>query len=510
MHKEIFRKMKKIFEFVLVLGLLAASTTVVKAQTPPAGGYPLAGYETYLPGPGNTYYLDAVNGNDITGDGSSGSPWQTLARAQNMVTSGDNVILRSGNYGPFAENDANGRTTWVTYRAEEGSNPVFTSISLLYPTLQDSYLRFDGIEVYFYGSGSTGINITNARYLEIRHGKTVGDNKFLTLAGIDLDTCEAILIYHTEITNSHRGLDFSDSRALTVSNNYIHEIGAGSGIRVLDGNEDVVIERNHVHDSNEDPTHPDNPADPHSSAISVRSGDLVIRQNILHDIGSSSGIMFYERDAAGGEDVYENILLENNVMYDIENRNVLRLDYLGDNIVVRNNTIIGRYRDINTGTYRLCTALATNLANGYDGTGLSVYNNIFAGAVWLPGPANTANNIYWSLALLDDPFNFLCTPTGSGSKILTCNADFPEQYWFDNFFVQSPIFTPDHRQTLDFRPHYLSEAINFGDPGHQPTDSLGTLDANGFIQNNGCTRDANHHTAGAYEYSSVFLPVVLK
>jgi hypothetical protein len=132
-----------------------------------------------------------------------------------------------------------------------------------------------------------------------------------------------------------------------------------------------------------------------------------------------------------------------------------------------------------------------------------VYNNIFAGAVWLPATADTANNIFWALAEMGT-HNFVPTPLDSddaGSKILTWNANNPEAYWLTNFFVDDPIFTPDHRQTLDYRLHYLSEAINFGNDALQPSGSLGTLDANGFIQTNGRARDANHHTAGAYEYS---------
>jgi hypothetical protein len=108
--------MKKILATTFTLILLALSTTAVYGQTPPATGYPIANYETYTLGGGNTYYLDAVNGND--NNNGTTNPWQTLAKAQSVVTSGDNVILRSGNYGAFTENNAGGRTTWVTYRAD--------------------------------------------------------------------------------------------------------------------------------------------------------------------------------------------------------------------------------------------------------------------------------------------------------------------------------------------------------------------------------------------------------
>jgi len=55
---------------------------------------------------GLTYYIDAVNGNDTTGDGSTGNPWKTVQKANNFLrdtatwpTNQDVVIkMRSGTY----------------------------------------------------------------------------------------------------------------------------------------------------------------------------------------------------------------------------------------------------------------------------------------------------------------------------------------------------------------------------------------------------------------------------
>ena len=38
-----------------------------------------------LPCLGSDYYVDAVSGDDSTGDGSSGNPWKTITKALSMV-----------------------------------------------------------------------------------------------------------------------------------------------------------------------------------------------------------------------------------------------------------------------------------------------------------------------------------------------------------------------------------------------------------------------------------------
>ncbi len=45
----------------------------------------------------------------------------------------------------------------------------------------------------------------------------------------------------------------------------------------------------------------------------------------------------------------------------------------------------------------------------------------------------------------------------------------------------------------------MSPAINAGDVGFQPPDSLGSIGTDGFIRDDGAARDADHHTVGPYE-----------
>lgn len=42
----------------------------------------------------NTYYINADTGNDSTGNGSSGSPWATLSKANTVAAAGDTIVVQ--------------------------------------------------------------------------------------------------------------------------------------------------------------------------------------------------------------------------------------------------------------------------------------------------------------------------------------------------------------------------------------------------------------------------------
>ncbi len=470
-------------------------------------GYPLTPYETYSPGSGTTYYLDAVNGNDLTGDGSLATPWQTLDKALATVTSGDTVILRAGDYGEFKDWTSAGSDDWITFRSFAGEQAAFSSgVSLRYATGQaDAFFRFDGILISV--NTNTIVDIYRIRNVEFRNCVLRGADKYLT-EGVKLAESENVLFYHNVITNVLRGISMSASRNVTFGANHLYQLGGGTAFQYAGGNENTVIERNNAHDSVWNPADPNAPTDPvHASAISIRSNDVLIRENIFHNIGSSSGIMFYTPDAAGGETAYRNITIENNLLYDIQNVYVLRMYNLGDNVVVRNNTVVSTIRsDTNYGASRLNTALAVHtLAAGYDGSGLFLYNNIFIGAVDLPANSVSRNNIVWSYHTIEGGDTYWCTPPDPSSVVLTCSDAYPVDYFTDGFFVQTPVFDYGHGQALDFHLATGSPAAGFGYWQDQPAFGLGSLDAQGFILAEGLARNSAWHSAGCYELPGLTL-----
>ena len=475
-------------------------------------GYGVNPVDGYTETATNTYYLDAVSGNDTTGDGSTVLPYKTIAKILTVMGSGDTVILRDGNYGLFSQVNPAARTDWITFKADNGHVPVFSGLSLDNTVLTAVYLRFDGIT--FSATSLYGTVLDYAKYVEILNCKyNSATHKYDVDSAVNTNNSENILIYYCDMTEASRCITVSSTSNMTFSRNHGHGLSGSSGINYGGGNTNFIIEKNNVYDSNfdtwdVDPNSPYDPSDssghPHSSAVAIRSNDLWLRGNVFHDIGSSSGIYFYMPDVAGGEEIYSNIIIENNLAYDIQSPYVLFLNNIGTNIVIKNNTLVGHLRDDTTNaTYKLRQAMVTpTLATGHDGSGLSIYNNIFVGVLTLPSPAVTANNIIWSYAL-SGTTTFLSTPPDANSVILTYQSgNYPIEYWTGNFFLGISVesdFSELHGLTYDFNLHADSEAVNLGDTVTQSGLSLGQIDALGFIQDDGVTRGVSNHCAGAYE-----------
>lgn len=71
-----------------------------------------------------TYYI-SPSGNDTEGDGSLGSPWQTLSKFNSTAAVGDTCILRDGTY-TAALSLKNHASTWTRYEAENDGAAVIT------------------------------------------------------------------------------------------------------------------------------------------------------------------------------------------------------------------------------------------------------------------------------------------------------------------------------------------------------------------------------------------------
>ena len=125
----------------------------------------------------NVWYFDAVNGNDLTGNGSAAAPWKTI---QSLIAAGawgaprlisipywhtlpgigwhwknetgpihpgDAVQLATGNYGDLrwhqSSQTAENGTGWITIMPAPGATPVLSSISM---SGTDNW-RFTGLKI---------------------------------------------------------------------------------------------------------------------------------------------------------------------------------------------------------------------------------------------------------------------------------------------------------------------------------------------------------------------------
>ncbi len=496
---------------------------------------------------GNTFYLDAAQGDDINGNGTSTNPWKTLAKVQSVAKDGDGIFLRSGNYGAYVENTT-GRAAWVSYINDVGHNPVITNISSRFNSSRNVYLAFYGVTVApawvnpagdaawqaahpgstdpqyaqsrqnTYMKTASPINALNSDHLMFMNCEIFGTNKHLTPYGVYLTSCNDVVIEGCHIYRVTRGIAYQNSARVSLLSNHIHNITStfiGSGAYCRDS----LIEGNNCYDSNWSKAEDWAPRalnqNYHASFISIRSSDVTVRNNIFHNGGTSSTIMLYDDPDCPA--IYNNILIENNLLYDPQTQIGLRLNRVGNNIVVRNNILVGRKRyDVSAGPmqYGMVFTLS-NVAAGHDGSGLALYNNIFVGMAsfgeWY-ATVQEGGNIFWSsLTTPNGKWTFL--PQGniaSGSKVITSQTGYAPDYFTNGFFNGELDFSwtwegtdlilpHGHGKVIDFTYAPGSEAINFGNSEQQSSDSLGRVELSGFITKDGQNRDGNHHSAGCYE-----------
>ncbi|WP_237742716.1 Calx-beta domain-containing protein [Actinopolymorpha alba] len=91
------------------------------------------------------YYVDAVHGNDSTGNGSAGSPWRSISKAAGVAGAGDTVRIRSGTYRETIR-PANSGTSGnpITFEPDTGADVTVSGADLLmgsWTALPDSVFR---------------------------------------------------------------------------------------------------------------------------------------------------------------------------------------------------------------------------------------------------------------------------------------------------------------------------------------------------------------------------------
>lgn len=457
-------------------------------------------------GPKFNHYVDAVNGND-SNDGSKQAPWQTVSKA---LTSTGRVGFYSGSYGGLGETVDAGRGSRLTLKAMPGENPRISSVYLKYPTMTTALLKVEGFEIT--SDGSNMVYLKNARGVQIERCLIHAEKWARDGHGRDafeVLSCSNILIRGNKVYEVHRGVTTSNTTNLTITHNYFRT-KAGTSVQYNGGCAFGLIENNHfAGDAYVGyPDDSDAMDNPHSSIISIRSNDLIIRNNHLTGSGrfaNTSGIMSYKPDAAGGEDAYSNILLENNVIYNTINTYAIRINNLGTNFVLRNNLVFSRMYDgtcngsTSDARYRYSVAVQVHsYGSGYDGSGLELYNNVFLGIVSVPPNVVELNNIAWSWG----PNPWLSDSPSGTSHIVTSTWGGCGNYsnFFETgFFKYSPDLWFVVDDDVDWSLADGSMGVNFGDYTVQPFDSLGSLGYNGFVQMNGPQRSSLVHSVGPLE-----------
>lgn len=476
---------------------------------------------------GNRFYIDQVSGDDTVGDGSSSNPWKSLDKAISSASGGDGIYLKSGNYGTLTYNKISDK--YIVIQAEKNSKVEFSGVNIspIGGELQNISLILYGINVNYNNTDGTNdgaVNIRYAKNVRIYNCDISGKSKYSTEVGVYPTYSEDIIVANCNIYNSWRGISYTNSNNLIFYYNHIHKI-AGSAIHTGSaGSDNIKIIGNHIHDSNYDlnnPECPQPPHNPHGSGISIRNSNMVIRNNIIHDGFNTAGITFYD----DGAPVLSNILIENNLVYDIRNFYTVRVWNAGENIIFRNNTIVGHYRypylespDKITSTVPMrydSALLFQTVASGYeDKKGVSFYNNIFFGCFnintnILQNNILQKNNIFYSFKNSNNKF-YNSTDLGNNSTVLTTENSiasndliaevlFSKPIRFDQNYVDLQYDVKGHGEVIPFTLAENSIAVNYGDSLFQSLDSLGSVNSDGFITPSILLRDKIKHDAGAYQ-----------
>ena len=489
---------------------------------------------TYSSGHAATYYLDAASGNDINGTGEQQNPWQTLDKSRSVAMPGDVIYLQTGDYGGYQESNVK-RNNFVTYQAVTGAKVHLDFISINNTSPTNSFLKFIDINIKpdwvdpckagatgcddpqysastqsTYSKTAVPLYTNNSNFIQLIDSVIEGQSRHLTTAAVYTINSNNITISGCDISNVTHGIRFIYSGANdTASNNNIHHI-AGTGINTVGtGYRNMLYENNHIHDGLYSTTEDYAPRAPganvHGSGISIRDGNTIVRGNIIHNTGTSSGIMLYQDDV-GNDYVNDNVLIENNLIYDISSLYVLRLYEAGPNVIIRNNTFVARSRyEVNDGYYQYRTAFIVHSTDDKHGTpSVSVYNNIFIGISSLSSPFITENNnIVWSYST---PNGWACTGDpgiGDNDFVYSCTYSNRSSAPLYELFPNDPhlTFENNHGLTLDFSITKSSKAFNGGSIDHQTPRSLAPLDENNFFVNGiGVTRSSIFHSVGAFEY----------
>jgi hypothetical protein len=510
-----------------------ATTTAAPPAAPPIVVLPPGAAVACLPDASAdylvaNYYVDAAIGLDGNNGLTPGTAWQTLARA--LAAPAPAVIhVKAGSYGVLTETTPVARGGYLTIRPDPLAAPgsvILTGINIQYagPAKSPTRLRVIGFTIKpdYDPNNNAIVRFKNTTELEL-HNNTISTIKYAKASatpgnpsmfdGVGLVDTDAILIKSNKITGVFRGIQLGGSSNTAMKCNYISTEN-GSAIQYLSGNSNALIEDNHIRGGANvlfpgDPDAPDS-VNAHASIVSIRSESVTIRNNIMHGMGTTSGIRFYVPDVTGGLPAYSNITIEGNAIYDTDSE-PLQLVNAANNIIVKNNVIVSRYRkwtppstlcaDGNTpdARFRYESAISVSPAAGFTGSGVSLINNIFVGAAFFPAAVNERNNIIWSYSP-DGTFP-ATTPSGTSmvitSSFLGCGNH--STFFETGFFAAAPNFEPNHGLVINYKPAPASAAVNFGNESLQLQRALGILDASDVFVSTIVGRAPGQRSAGPYE-----------
>lgn len=284
---------------------------------------------------------------------------EELMNALALVKGGDSIVLAPGDYGDlkmgpfdalsgqFASNvtitsaDPTMPASFSGLKLTNASNITFDNV-----VFDHKYSAGDSIwEQPFGMSDSTNITITNSTFDgDVPTGVSSVDDGVGTGYGLFVRGSSNIKLDSNEFHTFRIGITFAETTGIEITNNNIHSMRS-DGMNMLEV-QNVLIEDNYLHDFEGAIGSGD-----HRDMIQFWTGytdapstDIIIRGNLL-DIGEGDWTqsIFMRNDLvdqglAGSEMFYQNILIENNTIYNGHLHGITIGETNG--LVIRNNSVI--------------------------------------------------------------------------------------------------------------------------------------------------------------------------
>ena len=275
------------------------------------------------------------------------------------ATGGETILLAAGNYGDMALTGRSGFDTafarTVTIASADPGNPaVITGLdvrgaqNLAFDGITFDYTFAPGDEIYyrpFSVSGSQNIAIRNSIFDgDVATGVSAVSDGYGYAVGLSFRDTAGVTIENNEFFDFNRGLGVSQSSDVVVRGNDIHDIRMdGMNFAEIAG---ALIENNYIHDFRGSANSLD-----HCDMIQFwtnrtdsPSTDITIRNNHL-DIGNGTptqSIFMRNEEVdsgrAGSEMLYQNILIEDNVIINGHLHGITVGETAG--LTIRSNTVL--------------------------------------------------------------------------------------------------------------------------------------------------------------------------
>lgn len=335
-------------------------------------------------------YVDANNGDDSTGDGTAGNPYETLQHVlDNVVTGGETIALEDGSYGNIYLNEGGDIfSDWVTIKPAPGAAPEIDRFNVQGPGGPsdqtggyNAYIRLEGLILRDGWECDGGKHWGLYNCLIERFGPWTGSVANIEKTAIDFRNGTDITIEGCEITNTGTAIA-GRGHDISVRGNYIHD-GTHDGIRVT-GWWNAIVEDNIICRFDDGVTDAQASWSRHCDLIHIfipgpgnpgmENNNVVFRYNILFD-SEAQGVQFNNYYASSLRN--KNITFEYNVFGPTQ-ANLFNNADGTDNLIFRHNTVAYIPSGRTFGLHGTQWPMDNHTVRIGPSTGVEIYNNNLA------------------------------------------------------------------------------------------------------------------------------------